>query len=230
MIQELINSKVGGLSKKQIFGKCLMCFVGNSIAAIACAFYIDSHMGSDPISVLLDGMSHTFNISLGTASAINSYTMLILAIIFAFRYINIGTVISAWVWGNVFGWGDVLIRSTMGTEYSPLVQWSMMIGSLIFMCVGLGISISARFGFGGADSCLFRICDKVPKLQYKHVKMMYDALGITVGFLMGGIVGIGTILGLLLTGPGISLVLPISNKYLLPYFDITDPHNEKGNS
>ena len=226
-LEQLWNEKLGGISKKQLWGKILLCFVGNFVACIGCAFFIDSQLGSDPISVFLDGLTATFGVSLGTASAIYTYGTLAVALLFAFKYLNLGTIISSVVWANVLGWADIVIRATWGNEIDLTTKVLFLVIGVIVMPAGLALSVSARFGFGSMDSILFRISDKIPKLNYGNLKMIADGTWIVIGFLMGGIVGVGSIVGFLFTGPLISFFVKLYNKFILGIFDLKDPMNEK---
>ena len=67
------------------------------------------------------------------------------------------------------------------------------------MILGLALVVSLRFGFGNTDSILFRIMDKHPTFQYRFMKIALDGCYIIAGFLMGGVVSVGTIIAFVLT-------------------------------
>jgi len=226
-LEQLWNEKLGGLTGKQLWGKIICCFVGNFVACVGCAFFIDSQLGSDPISVFLDGLTVTLGVSLGTASAMYTYGALVIALLFAFKYLNLGSIISSLVWANALGWADEIIRAQWGTDIGAMTKAAFLAVGMLLMCAGLALSVSARFGFGNMDSILFRISDKIPKLKYGTLKMISDGAFILVGFLMGGIVGIGSIIGFLFTGSLISFFIKLFNRHFLGVFDLKDEMNEK---
>ena len=54
--------------------------------------------------------------------------------------------------------------------------------------------------------------DHLPFLQLRWTRMIWDFGCILVGFVLGGKLGIGTIIALTLYGPGLQFFLPVANR------------------
>jgi len=81
----------------------------------------------------------------------------------------------------------------------------MVVGAIIF-AIGVGFYIATEFGIGGLEFILLTVTEKTG-FKMKYVKIAQDALFVIIGFFMGGIVGVGTIIGVFATGPIIDVTL-----------------------
>lgn len=66
-------------------------------------------------------------------------------------------------------------------------------------------------GVAPNDIVPFIIKDKL-NFQYRWVRIAFDATFLVVGFILGGKVGIGTIISMLVIGPFIQFCLPYGKK------------------
>jgi uncharacterized membrane protein YczE len=74
-----------------------------------------------------------------------------------------------------------------------------MIFAQIILGFALGVMISARFGIGGVDAILFRITE-VTSLKYQTLKVVIDVLYTVFGVMMGGVIGLGSLVSVVTTG------------------------------
>lgn len=91
-----------------IISKTILIILSCVLLAIGVSLFLQSAMGSDPISVLIDGFRRTFHLSFGTVQLIYNLILLFLAVLFSRKYIMIGTVASAMITGPLM---NFLIRS-----------------------------------------------------------------------------------------------------------------------
>lgn len=226
MWRKIIDDKFGGLSGKDMALKTLLSITANLLIAIGVALFVRSQLGSDPISVWLDGLDRTLHCGLGNASMINSSITLTVSIIFAFKFINVGTIVSTVGFSLLLGWVDPIIGLIIGGNDTLLVKGIMIAVGMVVMCMGCGLSVALRFGFSSTDSIIFRILDFHPTWQYRYMKITVDGCFIVAGFLLGGIVGVGTVIGFLFTGPMVSFFVPIWDKLVLRPLHLDHPFNQ----
>ena len=55
-------------------------------------------------------------------------------------------------------------------------------------------------------------------MQYRLVRVIGDVAFVVIGFLLGGTVGVGTVVAAFLTGPTVQLVRPSIEKVLNAFF------------
>lgn len=192
------------MKKIKISLKILLSIIGLFILGIGVSFTLQSNLGTDPASTLELGMSNIFNISYGTAAAI--YNVVLLSIIFFFdkKYINISSVLAIFVIGYTAEITNFLL-TPLNISNTPYI---IRIISCIFGCfiISIGVTIYIFSGLGvGATDCIAEIISDKTKISYKVVRIISDLLLVLFGYLIGGTVGIGTIIIALFTGYFVSL-------------------------
>jgi len=92
-------------------------------------------------------------------------------------------------------------------SFSFFAKFALLFPAVAMLGVGIAIVISIEFGVGAMDLLTLSLRD-ITKIELKWIKMGLDLIFTIAGFLMGGVVGAGTVVGILLTGPIIGLCLP----------------------
>lgn len=187
--------------------KVLLLVLGTAISAFGISIFYALNIGSDPISVLVDGEHNLMSVSFGTATLINNIVLIIFGLMFARKYLNIGTVIGGLLLGPLINLFLPIVAPMVTDSFTFILKFILLFPAVGFLGFGIAIVISAEFGVGAMDLLTLTLRD-VTKLKLKWVKMGLDLIYTLVGFLMGGIVGAGTIVGVLLTGPVIGFTLP----------------------
>lgn len=159
---------------------------------------IHADIGSAPWDVLNIGISKTLGILYGNASIAVSLTILIIDILLR-EPIGIAMFIDAVVVGKAvdfFNWIDIVPKS------------SSIAGSVIMMFIGLVILaytqytyMIASLGCGPRDTLLVGLAKRVPRVPIGAVSIALLSTATLIGWLLGGPVGLGTIICAFGTGP-----------------------------
>ncbi len=204
-------------SLKQWIQGLILLFVGLTIAHLGVSLFLISELGTDPFTILIQGIASTVGLSIGTCHVIALISIMVIMLFTTKNYIKPGTVVCAFFGGwiiDIFLW----LFDGMVTETSPL--WSRLV-ILILGCIilsfGMSLVIKSNSGTGPNDLIAIVITDKInekreKKIQFRIVRILCDILFAVCGFLLGGIFGIGTIVAALLIGPVVQFFLPISEK------------------
>lgn len=163
------------------------------------------NIGTDPVSVLVDGEHNLMKLDYGTVTTINNIVLIVFGLIFARKYLYIGTVIGAFLMGpllNVF----VPMFSSLET-LGFFIKLVLLFPAVALLGFGVAMVISLDFGVGTIELLTLVVRDAT-KLKLKWVKMGLDLIFTVAGYLMGGVIGVGTIVGVFLTGPVIGFALP----------------------
>ena len=88
-----------------------------------------------------------------------------------------------------------------------IVKMLFLVLSCVIIAIGFSLLKATDLGVAPNDIIPFIISDKL-KLEYRVVRIALDVIFVVVGFLFGGVVGVGTIIGALLTGPLIQFFMP----------------------
>jgi uncharacterized membrane protein YczE len=178
---------------------------------------IQANIGAGPWDVLNLGLSKTFGILYGTASVAVSYA--ILGIDIALKEpIGIAMFIDAFVVGksvDLFNRLNVIPKCDSLTSGIPV----MIIG-LIIMAYTQFTYMSAALGCGPRDTLLVALAKRAKKIPIGAVSITLLSLATLIGWLLGGPVGIGTLICAFATGPIMQMA------FTSVKFDATGVHHQ----
>lgn len=157
-----------------------------------------ANIGGDTVTVFQDGLHSIINISYGQASRIYNLVLIIIALICARKYFGSGTIISALIVGFLIDFSyNLLVTININNNFlTSLVFFT--IGQSIYS-LGLALLIGCKLGMNALDSIIYKI-KELMLIDYKIIRFITDILLTTLGYLMGGVVGIGTVISIVCTG------------------------------
>lgn len=180
--------------------KSILITFATVLVAVGVCLFLQSALGSDPITVWIHGLRTAMGVSMGNASLLNNLVMLVLAVVFARKYIYIGTVIGALATGPLMNLFEPVVTHLFGSEPDLILRFCMMFLGQMILCAGVGLTLSVKFGFGTTDSLIVMLCTHY-HLKYKNLKILSDLAYTGAGMLLGGVFGIGSVLGVVSGGP-----------------------------
>lgn len=159
---------------------------------------IQANIGAGPWDVLNLGLAGTFGILYGTASVVVSYAILGIDICLK-EPIGIAMFIDAFVVGKAV---DLFNRMNVVPQCHSLVPgiFVMIIG-LVIMAYTQYTYMSASLGCGPRDTLLVALAKRAKKIPIGAVSITLLSLATFIGWLLGGPVGIGTLICAFATGP-----------------------------
>jgi len=174
---------------------------GLVVCGVAIASMIRADLGLGPWDVLHQGLSVATGISIGAASILVGFLVLLAWLPLRERP-GLGTLLNIVTIGLVL---DVVLSLTS----TPQALWSrwllMLIGPPMFS-VGVALYIGAGVGSGPRDGVMTGLARRGVPVAIARTGLELTALG--VGWLLGGTVGIGTVYFALTVGPIMQLVMP----------------------
>lgn len=196
-------------------------FIGLIIAHLGVSLFLQANLGSDPFNVMIQGLNQT--ISKWTTSPLVTHgnihmtvsILVIIILLFVDRtYIKAGTLICMFCGGPIIDIFNLLIGGIITPESSMAIRFACNIIGCIILACGMSIVIKSDAGTGPNDLVGVVISDKF-RYRFSIVRMSVDGVFLTCGWLMGGIVGIGTVICLFLVGPIAGFVMPKCNQLIL---------------
>ena len=171
---------------QKVLWKFLKLVVGLFICSVGIVLTINCNLGLSPWDVFHQGLSNHIGITIGTASIIVGSIVVIADVVLGE---NVG-------WGTVFNmlligfFMDLLLYSNLIPEADNLfVGIIMLILGLVLLSVGMVFYM----GSGPRDGLMVAIQKKTGK-SLKLIRGTIEVGALIVGFLLGGKVGIGTII------------------------------------
>lgn len=159
---------------------------------------IQANIGAHPWDVLNLGVSKTFGILYGTASVIISYSILGIDILLK-EPIGIAMFIDAFVVGKAV---DLFNKLNVIPKCDSLLTGiPVMLVGLVIMAYTQYTYMSASLGCGPRDTLLVALDKRIKKVPIGAVSIGLLSLATLAGWLMGGPVGVGTLICAFATGP-----------------------------
>ena len=182
-----------------------LCF-GLCLFGIGEGLLIVSFTGASPWSVLAQGISLNVNYSIGFITFILSVTVLFFWI-FLNQKPGIGTILNALIVAVMI---DICI-SYVQTPDSYLSQIFLSIFAVFTVGLGGGIYLIANLGPGPRDGLMIGLQEKT-HFPVAVVRTFLEVTVVSLGWYLGGIVGIGTFLFAFGIGPSVAFGLFIVKK------------------
>ncbi len=198
----------------QTIQRILILFAGLVVAHLGVSLFLLADLGSDPFNVMIQGLSRMMNIGFMTHGNTHMSISILIIIILLFAdksYIKIGTLICMFCGGPIIDLFNFLLGNLITPEsHIALRIICNALGCVILAC-GMSVVIKSDAGTGPNDLVGVVISDKLHK-KFSIVRMCVDGCFLILGWLLGGAVGIGTIICLFLVGPVAGFFLPHSQK------------------
>lgn len=203
---------------KETLTRVIILFAGLVVAHLGVSLFLLANLGSDPFNVMIQGLSHTLSDALGWSFISHGNThvavsfLIIIVLLFVDRnYIKIGTLICMFCGGPIIDFFNLFLGGLISADSPMLVRiLCNALGCVILAC-GMSVVIKSEAGTGPNDLVGVVISDKLKK-KFSAVRMAVDACFLVCGWLLGGAVGLGTVICLFLVGPVAGFFLPRSEK------------------
>ena len=165
---------------------------------IAIALMIRGNLGTSAWAVLEVALSKIIHITVGTMSVIMGFTVLSGALILREK-IGWGTLVNIL---SIGPWEDFwLARIPPVTDNLPL-QIAMLLTAILLMGLVSAIYIGVDAGAGPRDSMMLAI-KRTTGLSLRLARGSIEITVVSIGWLLGGPAGIGTLVFALLVGPSV---------------------------
>ncbi|MGO9974660.1 MAG: YczE/YyaS/YitT family protein [Solirubrobacteraceae bacterium] len=176
--------------------------VGLVLFGVTAAMLVLANLGLDPWNVLHQGLSRTLGLGIGTWAIIVSFIALIGWLPLPHRP-GIGTLANAILIGLVI---DVVL-ARFHAPHGLLERAVLLAGGVLGMGLATGLYIGAGLGAGPRDGLSVGIVAR-GGYSMRVVRTSVEASVLLIGWLLGGTVGIGTVLFAVTIGPITHVTIP----------------------
>jgi uncharacterized membrane protein YczE len=172
--------------------------VGFAMFGLSIAMLIRAHLGTSSWAVLEVALAGLIGLSVGAWSILIGLGVLVIALALREQvgWGTLGNIIFIGVWLDVFLW---LIPDVTGAW---VVQGAMLLGAVAVMGVATAIYIGVDAGAGPRDSLMLAI-HRTTGVSVRVARGSIELAVVLVGWLLGGPLGIGTVIFAALIGPAV---------------------------
>ena len=204
------------LGQKISLRRILGMIAGVVIIGIGIAVFKFSHLGNDSISALNLRLAELVGLPFSIENVLMNLFLFIPQLIWGRRYIGLGTIINSFCIGFIVTFtNDALVR-VFGTADTLPVQLVWVAVGVLVVAFGCSLYQTADLGVAPYDSLALALQDHLHK-PYFGCRVFTDALCAVITFLLGGLVGIGTLVCAFGLGPFIQFFNGAFSEKILQY-------------
>ncbi len=180
---------------RRLVRRSMQLLIGLFLYGVGIAFLVRSDLGAAPWDVLTLGIEQHVPLTFGAISVIVSFLVLLLWIPLR-QWPGVGTLANA-----------LLVGPCVDLAFLAIPETTLIWLQIVFMLVGIvtigfatGLYIGSRFGPGPRDGLMTGL-HRVTGRQIWSVRTIIEAAVVLIGWILGGIVGVGTVAFALMIGP-----------------------------
>ena len=198
---------------KELAVRALELLLGLTIAHLGVTLFLLSDLGSDPFNVLIQGLHSAlpwpaFMDTHGRVHLLVSLLIMLVLLLAAKGFVKIGTVICMALGGPIIDLWEMLLGPMLGVL--PLGgRIALLVAGCVILAFGMTVVISSDLGAGPNDLVAVSISD-LSKKPFGVVRVCVDVAFALVGWLLGGVLGVGTVVCAFLVGPVAQFCFPLS--------------------
>lgn len=184
----------------EIIKKLLLFLMGMSIIQFGVALFLRMNIGSDPFTVFTQGLANTLNnlgmnVTTGTANRIILVVLFSIILLLNKNHIKIGTIICVIGVGPIIDLGIRIVSILPVESYSYLLKMFLIALGCFIIAIGFSILSATKVGVAPNDIIPFIIKERI-NCEYRWIRICMDAFLLIGGFMLGGTVGVGTIIAM----------------------------------
>ncbi len=212
--------------------RVVILLLGLTIAHLGVTLFLLSDLGADPFNVFVQGIFRSVSSVIAKVPLTHGYThiaicLLIIAVLLMVdkRYIKIGTILCMICGGPIIDFFSYILNPLF-KEMSFEVKLIMLALGCVILAYGMTIVIKSDAGTGPNDLVAVVISDKIKK-KFSVIRILVDLCFVVVGFCLGGVLGIGTVICAVLVGPVAGVFMPYNEKLVKRCLDLFNVETQK---
>lgn len=220
-----IKKHIQNYNAASFFKRFLVMMLALVLMNFGIACYYQCGLGTDPFSVFVDGEHSLFHMTYGQVTNINNVFLFSFMLIFARKYIHVGSIAGALVSGTLIDAFNWLI-STFFPCHTLIAQAVMLLTGLVVFAGSIALYISAQLGVSALEAIPLWLAEKTG-VNLRWLRIAEDLTFMCIGILLGvfagravfgDMIGIGTLAGAFGTGPVMKWFLNITDKRFQNWF------------
>jgi uncharacterized membrane protein YczE len=179
--------------------RVLMTVIGVFVCSLSAGMFQFSVFGMDPFQVLSHGIWNKVPLDFGTLYMIINLMMLVVVFFVDKKKIGIGTMINIFLVGYLveysFRFYSYLIPTPGLTE-----RIIFLVVGFVFICFGSSLYFTGDLGVSTYDAVALILSERTP-VKFQYWRIGSDLICTGVGYLLGAVVGVGTMMTAFFMGP-----------------------------
>lgn len=206
---------------KEMVKRVVLMLIGVFFMGVGVHFLNRTNLGPDPFSALNYGLSAKAGLSFGTFQLLFNAVLFLIVLCKDRKLFGLGTIGNMVIVGysaDFTGWVvDKLGFFPSAEELTTGMKLGIMVPTLVLFLFAAALYMNCGLGTSPYDALpllLHKGMEKAAKkeIPYKFVRMLYDGIATVAAWLVGGTVGIVTVLMVFTLGPCVDFVSGLVKK------------------
>ena len=206
------------VNMKEKILRVLILFIGLVIAHFGVTLFLLADLGSDPFNVFIQGLFRIISsiwasplLTHGRVHMAISFIIIIILLFVDRSYVRIGTVICMVFGGPIIDVFTKLLAPLAIGEMGLAARIAVNCVGCVILAYGMTVVITSEAGTGPNDLVAVVISDRLKK-KFGVTRVVVDVCFALIGFLLGGKLGIGTVICAFLVGTVASVFMPLNRR------------------
>jgi len=195
-----------------------LLFGGLVVAHFGVTLFLLAELGSDPFNVFVQGIFRGLSgltgwslLTHGRVHVAICFLIILTLLVVDRSYVRIGTIVCMVFGGPIIDFFTGLLGPLFAGELPMWLRVAANAIGCLVLAYGMTIVINSEAGTGPNDLVAIVLADKLKK-KFSVLRVIVDCSFALIGFLLGGTVGIGTIICAFLVGPAAGVFMPINKE------------------
>lgn len=192
----------GSVTIDRLVERITRCVTGLALFGVGISLQIESRLGNPPWDVFHQGVANQVGLGIGTVIILTGIALLVLVWIPLRQKPGLGTVLNALEIGLVAN----LVLDAIPRVEAMALRIPMLLGGILLVALGSALYIGSGLGPGPRDGIMTGLAAR--GIQIRVARTFIEVTVLVVGWLLGGQVGVGTVLFAIAIGPLVQPLLP----------------------
>ncbi len=204
------------LGQKISLRRILGMIAGVVVIGVGIAVFKFSHLGNDSISALNLRIAELSGLPFSIENVLMNLCLFVPQLIWGRRYIGLGTIINSFCIGFIVTFTSDVMTAAFGTaDTLPVHLFWVAVGVLV-VAFGCSLYQTADLGVAPYDALSLMMADRLP-VPYFGCRVFTDALCAVIAFVLGGLIGLGTLICAFGLGPFVQFFTKHFSEKVLQY-------------
>lgn len=187
-------------------------FIGMTISQFGVTLFILPALGSDPFTIFVQGCALRLGVSVGVGQMLIQAVLTATLLLTTRGYVLPGTVLCFCVSGPLIDLYSHLLKDLVTPALPFAARFGVVSLGVIVTALGLSVLVKSNAGLGANDLIAVVVSDKCPRISFRWARVGCDFLYASLGFCLGGVLGMSSVMAVLLVGPAAQFFFPVARR------------------
>lgn len=195
----------------KLYVRSIFYFIGLAIVSLGISLTIKAELGAGAWDALNVGLADTVGLTVGSWVFIIGFLLIFVNAYLFKRKPTLISILTIVIVGFFIDFWLITVLNNVQVVGDIVSQYVLLILAIIILPIGIAIYLEGNIAPNPVDQLMLAIHHRF-KVSLMVAKTIGELLALVFAWLLGGPIGVGTVLITLLIGPTVQLTIPIMKK------------------